>query len=125
MLAHNASAKALLAIAAKIADRLEEEASHRAHLKFVAWTQSGPAAGLRRQHKLSRVATGWIPNRLQAGTDGDGSGAGDGSDAEQCDDDAARTAETIRDPTAPQSPMGSHREAAEQRGAWEGMGTGN
>ena len=62
MVAHAATTHALRQIAAKTADRLEEEASRRAHLKLVKWMQEGPAAGLGRQHKMSRVATGWIPN---------------------------------------------------------------
>ena len=29
---------------------------------WTSWLEGGPAAGLRRQHFMSRVATGWVPS---------------------------------------------------------------
>ncbi len=53
--------QSLVTAATDIAD------SFRAHVQWVkfkswsAWLHEGPAGGLGRQHRLSRVATGWIP----------------------------------------------------------------
>ena len=88
--------------------------------------KEGPAAGLGRQHTMSRVATGWIPNRSLVGTDGDEEEAYDDDEAEADDLVAAQTAEVIKDLSAPKSPMGSHRGAAAQRGGWgKEWGIGN
>ena len=50
--------------ALKIAANAEAQADHASTSTFLNWLHEGPAAGLGRQHKLSRVATGWIPSRV-------------------------------------------------------------
>ena len=51
------------ASALKIAEAAEAQADHASTARFLNWLHEGPAAGLGRQHKLSRVATGWIAAR--------------------------------------------------------------
>ncbi len=46
--------------ATKFAENAEAQAERAATFRFHNWLHEGPAAGLGRQHKLSRVATGWI-----------------------------------------------------------------
>ena len=55
--------ESLHAMAERKADAMEAAASKRAFKRHAAWLQEGPAKGLGRQHKLSRTATGWIPNK--------------------------------------------------------------
>ena len=50
--------------AAKIAERAESQADNASTAQFLSWLHEGPATGPGRQHKLSRVATGWIPSRV-------------------------------------------------------------
>ena len=49
--------------ALKFAEAAEAEADRASTARFLSWLHEAPAAGLGRQHKLSRVATGWIPSR--------------------------------------------------------------
>ena len=78
MLIHNATLAAIMEHAGKMADRMGVDAAARAQAKFAKWVQEGPAKGLGRQHKLSRIANGWVPNQTapeyeeeEAGTAGD------------------------------------------------------
>ena len=49
--------------ALRFAEAAEAEADRASTARFLSWLHEGPAAGLGRQHKLPRVATGWIPSR--------------------------------------------------------------
>ena len=49
-------------VAAAMFDSLQAEDDSRCKLAWDSWINDGPAAGLRRQHMLSRVATGWVPS---------------------------------------------------------------
>ena len=42
----------------------EEQAAAFAAEAFSNWLQEGPMCGLKRQHQLSRTATGWIPTKV-------------------------------------------------------------
>ncbi len=54
-----------LAEAAKAtADRVEHEAEVRARREWHMYLNEGPARGLRRQHAMSKTATGWIPTPI-------------------------------------------------------------
>lgn len=119
MLMHQATVAALGEIAMTNADLMEEAAAKRAQAKCIVWRNDGPAAGLGRQHWLSRVATGWIPNRSAPGDDEDRI---EEIEDEELDTEfaaeAAQTAEVVQAPTAPLSPMGSLRKPTEQRSMW-------
>ena len=59
-----------LQVAAKAADRAEDQAARAATKRFADWIADGPANGLRRQHLFSRCATGWVADQAdeQVGT---------------------------------------------------------
>jgi hypothetical protein len=63
------SAKAIAAVAHQHDDQA-------ARVAWTSWLQEGPAKGLGRQHKMSRVAHGWIPSKV-----------GDASQSDSCDDE--------------------------------------
>ena len=46
------------------AARLHDE--HQSRVAWQNWLQEGPARGLGRQHKISRVSSGWVPSRALA-----------------------------------------------------------
>jgi hypothetical protein len=48
--------------AGDMVETLETEISVRLKNDWEIWLSEGPAKGLSRQHKKSRVATGWIPS---------------------------------------------------------------
>lgn len=52
---------ALTEAAAAKAVEAETAAARSANAAFGAWMREGPSDGLRRQHRLSRSATGWVP----------------------------------------------------------------
>eukprot|EP00973_Karenia_brevis_P086513 11998076-Karenia_brevis.AAC.1 len=47
-----------------IAKRAAKHDDHKAHAAWMSWIREGPAQGLRRQHRMSRVAHGWIPSAV-------------------------------------------------------------
>ena len=96
------------------ADALEAAAATRAFKKHMAWLQEGPSNGIGRQHKLSRTATRWIPNRLAPVDDENVYDDVEGLTAEE----QAQLMHAAPPADGPCSPMGSHREADEQRTAW-------
>lgn len=63
MLGHTTTLVALQGNAEKEAEKLETEAATRAQANYTNWLKEGPGQGIGRQHKMSRVAGGWIPNR--------------------------------------------------------------
>ena len=48
--------------------REEVAAQKMSLMAWTKWIHEGPAAGLRRQHRFSRVADGWIPTARSTGT---------------------------------------------------------
>ncbi len=56
-----AFAEALAASAEAQAQRLEARRRGRVRNAWTAWLHDGPGNGLRRQHRLSRTAVGWLP----------------------------------------------------------------
>ncbi len=46
------------------AEAAEAEAARSARLAWVSWLHDGPARGLRRQHRMSRTALGWVPAQV-------------------------------------------------------------
>ena len=67
MLKHEAVAMMLEEVAKKQADNEEAAAGKAATLKWASWMHEGPAAGLGRQHKMSKVAQGWAPTAIAKG----------------------------------------------------------
>lgn len=58
----------LLSTASIVADKATEHDDRRAQASWLSRSRDGPARGLGRQHRLSRVAEGWIPSALGAGS---------------------------------------------------------
>ncbi len=67
MLQQDSVATMLEEVATKQADREEAAASKAVTLKWVSWLHEGPAAGLGRQHRMSKVAQGWAPTATACG----------------------------------------------------------
>ena len=55
----------------KIAEATRKYDARQATCSWLIWLHEGPAAGLGRQHQMSRVAGGWIPSRAAAVKFGD------------------------------------------------------
>ena len=51
-------------LACKTADRLATADRRQAAASWRSWLQEGPCAGLARQHRMTRIATGWIPSTV-------------------------------------------------------------
>ena len=51
-------------IVSKIAEAAKENDARQSTRRWLNWLREGPAAGLGRQHHMSRVAGGWIPSRV-------------------------------------------------------------
>ena len=49
------------------AEREEAAAQRASIMAWAKWIHEGPAAGLRRQHKSSRVSDGWVPTERVSG----------------------------------------------------------
>eukprot|EP00973_Karenia_brevis_P089683 12398959-Karenia_brevis.AAC.1 len=49
-----------------IAQRATEYDMNASRRSWLTWLQEGPAQGLARQHRMSRVAGGWIPSPVGA-----------------------------------------------------------
>ena len=84
MLRHEAVATMLEEVASKQADKEKAAAGKAATLKRVSWMHEGPAVGLGRQHKMSKVAQGWAPLATASGRASDMPSL----DEEDIDDDA-------------------------------------
>ena len=56
----------------KIAEDARKYDARQSTRRWLSWLHEGPAAGLGRQHQMSRVAGGWIPSRAAAVKVGDG-----------------------------------------------------
>jgi hypothetical protein len=56
--------EALGEVATAMAEAAERTASIHANQAFATWLQDGAAGGLKRQHLLTRTATGWIPTKV-------------------------------------------------------------
>ena len=56
----------------KIAEDARKYDARQSTRRWLSWLREGPAAGLGRQHQMSRVAGGWIPSRAAAVKAGDG-----------------------------------------------------
>ena len=70
-------------VAVKQAEKEEAASSKAATVTWVSWLHEGPAAGLGRQHQMSKVAQGWMPTAMASGREGDMLDLGDG----RCDDE--------------------------------------
>ena len=51
-------------IVSKIAEAAKEYDARQSARRWLNWLREGHAAGLGRQHHMSRVAGGWIPSRV-------------------------------------------------------------
>ena len=71
MLKHEAGATMLEEVARKHADSEEAAAGKAATLKWISWMHESPAAGLGRQHQMSKVVHGWAPTAIASGRAGD------------------------------------------------------
>ena len=56
--------EALGKVATAMAEDTERAANVSASKAFADWLQDGPAGGLKRQHLLTRTASGWIPTKV-------------------------------------------------------------
>ena len=82
--------------AANIDENAETQAERASTARFYNWLHEGPAAGLGRQHKLSRVAIGWITSRSGPVTDDGESAQQEGTEDEVMNGlSAERLAEAI------------------------------
>jgi hypothetical protein len=91
MLQHDSVTVMLEDVAVKQADREEAAASKATTLKWVSWLHEGPAAGLGRQHRMSKVAQGWAPTATAGGRDSDMPDLEDGT----CDGDDGLSQEEL------------------------------
>ena len=62
MLAIPGVAAGLLNVAVVMRDMLNLESLHKSRAAWLSWLKEGPARGLSRQHKMSRMALGWVPS---------------------------------------------------------------
>ena len=56
--------KAFINIASDAASRADRKATALSAERFSVWVKEGPGRGLKRQHLISRTATGWIPDKV-------------------------------------------------------------
>ena len=68
MLNHDPWIDALRKTALSNAEREEAAAQAISITAWTKWIHEGPAAGLRRQHRFTRVADGWTPTAKSTGT---------------------------------------------------------
>ena len=73
----------LLSTAVVMVDRLSSASLHSSRADWLSWLNEGPGRGLSRQHRMSRVALGWVPST--AGP----AGQADGDEAQDFDPDIA------------------------------------
>ena len=95
----------------------EEVAAQAMSIKaWTKWIHEGPAAGLRRQHRFTRVADGWSPTARSSGIVGDV----DGSDDIDLEDGlTTEQLEAIRQATSlGNAPAGAQQEAEDEARAW-------
>ena len=67
LLANRSWTVALKDMAVANAEKEEKVAQQIAMTKWMSWIREGPADGLRRQHKFTRSAAGWIPTEKSTG----------------------------------------------------------
>ena len=58
-----AIASALCRVAMSMSNKITQETQSTHHSNWISWINEGPASGLRRQHRMSRVAIGWIRSK--------------------------------------------------------------
>ena len=63
-LGHRAWAKGFCSAALEMQKKTEAQAAAHSAEAFSNWLQEGPMSGLKRQHRMSRVVTGWIPTEV-------------------------------------------------------------
>ena len=120
-----------LAVAKRAADH-DQKVSQR---NWQSWLREGPAKGLGRQHKVSRVAGGWVPSAIgvvmegpdQAVDPGEGSrGGSEGDELEE--NDAGCVAGSVVVAPSPRSRRSMQRRRSGARsgslGAWCRMSSG-
>ena len=54
----------LRATTAVVASRATDHDASRARAAWVSWTAEGPAKSIGRLHRMSRVASGWVPSQV-------------------------------------------------------------
>ena len=74
----------LAATASDTAKRLEAADKRDSDASWRSWLQEGPAKGLRRQHRFSRAATGWVPSAIGHGSYDDSDNPSDDPSATNC-----------------------------------------
>ena len=105
--------EALIIVATKETERAEARAVAMVAKKFAEWIQEGPAQGLKRQHLLSRTASGWTPGRQGAEPDADINEFGglDGLNAQELK-------QSLQPSLCSDSPLASQKSANAERGEW-------
>ena len=88
-----------------------EQASRLAARAFAQWLQDGPAAGLKRQHQMSRTAVGWIPAAI-------GEVEADEHGFEAGDEDSPEVAAAARQVRSLQAPLSMQQAAEAERVRW-------
>jgi hypothetical protein len=105
--------EALGEVATAMAEAAERTASVRASEAFAEWLQDGAAGGLKRQHLLTRTATGWIPTRVAKEE------ANVALEAEELDGlSPAQLAEVTRMPDGCATPLCAQQQANAERITW-------
>ena len=89
MLQHDPWVEALRKTALDNALREEVAAQMMSLVAWTKWIHEGPAAGLRRQHRFSRIADGWIPTAKSSGM------LGPVDPMDEVDDDAGLSTEQV------------------------------
>ena len=57
---------ALTDVAVCMSDKMMQKTQLASRASWVSWVNDGPASGLRRQHRMSRVAIGWVRSKCLA-----------------------------------------------------------
>ena len=72
MLQSHAVVESLTEVAVGMAESMAQSDQTLSRANWISWVNDGPASGLRRQHRMSRVAIGWVRSKYLAGdVDGD------------------------------------------------------
>ena len=91
-----------------IADMAYKYDLYRSRQAWDKWINEDPAKGLGRMHRVTKVATGWVPSLVaQVAHEGEG---GDEDDFPEVSDDAVRQADLI--------PLSSQQEVDEEAAKW-------
>ena len=108
--------KLLEDVARKQAEGEEEAARRMSIAKWLTWLHEGLAAGLGRQHLMTRMSLGWVPTANATGNVGDVPGLGDDDGIDGLTSDQLTTIEESRQEGG--APANAQREADDEAAGW-------